>query len=214
MSTAAGEERRRAYESPRRRQQAAETRAAILSAATRLFGDRGWATTAMRDIARDAGVAVETVYSNFGSKGDLLMAAIDVAVVGDAAPVPLDQRSEFTALGRGTRAQRTRAAARLVTEIHQRTAGVNSALREAARCDDALDRLMREREAGRRANVADGLALMLGRPAPEGEVDSFWAVLDVGVYRLLTDIRGWSAEQYETWLGDTIDQLLGRGRRR
>ena len=41
----------------------------------------------MRDIAKDAGVAVETVYANFGSKTELLMTAIDVGVVGDAEPV-------------------------------------------------------------------------------------------------------------------------------
>ncbi|MGH3179671.1 MAG: TetR/AcrR family transcriptional regulator, partial [Streptosporangiaceae bacterium] len=41
-----------------------------------------------REVARAAGVSVETVYASFRSKGDLLLAAIDVAVVGDAAPVP------------------------------------------------------------------------------------------------------------------------------
>jgi AcrR family transcriptional regulator len=73
---------RRAYQSARRRQQAADTRKAVVDAATRLFGERGWAATGMRDVAREAGVSVETVYANFSSKGDLLMAAIDVAVVG------------------------------------------------------------------------------------------------------------------------------------
>ena len=71
---------RRTYRSTRRREQAAETQAAILEAATRLFGERGWAATGMRDVARQAGVSVETVYTGFGSKSDLLMAAIDVAV--------------------------------------------------------------------------------------------------------------------------------------
>ena len=52
---------RRAYRSPRREQQAAETRSMVASAAARLFGERGWAATGMREVARAAGVSVETV---------------------------------------------------------------------------------------------------------------------------------------------------------
>jgi len=199
---------RRAYRSPRRQQQATQTRATILEAATRLFGERGWAGTGMRDVAREAGVSVETVYANFGAKGDLLMAAIDVAVVGDADPVPLDQRSEFVALGTGSRVERTRAAAKLLTGIHQRTAGVNMALREAAASDADLDRLMREREQGRRDNVEDGMSLIVGHPVSEQQADALWAVLDIGIYRLLTDLRGWSSAQYQTWVADALDRLL------
>jgi AcrR family transcriptional regulator len=115
---------RRPYRSPRRELQAAETRAAVLAAAARLFGDRGWAATGMRDVAGAAGVSVETVYASFRSKSDLLMAAIDVAVVGDAEPVLVDQRPEFAALGSGTPQQRARAAAQFVTGVQQRTAGL------------------------------------------------------------------------------------------
>jgi len=69
---------RRAYKSARRQQQAVNTRAEVLDAALLLFADRGWAGTGMRDVAREAGVSVETVYANFRSKSDLLMAAIEV----------------------------------------------------------------------------------------------------------------------------------------
>lgn len=204
---------RRAYRSPRRQQQAEETRASVLEAATRLFGERGWAATGIRDVAREAGVSVETVYANFRTKSDLLMAALDVAVVGDAEPVPLDRRIEFAALGHGSREQRTRAAARLVTDIHRRTAGVNLALREAAASDPALDRLMREREEGRRSNVEEGIALVVGHPVTPEQADALWAVLDIGVYRMLTDLRGWTPHQYETWLANAIDRLLDGTRR-
>jgi AcrR family transcriptional regulator len=207
------EQGRRVYRSPRRAQQAAETRASVLAAATRLFGERGWSATGMRDVAREAAVSVETVYAGFGTKNDLLMAAIDVAVVGDAEPVPLDQRAVFAALGHGNRDQRVRAAARLVTSIHRRTAGVNHALREAAASDPDLDRQMRQREEGRRSNVEEGMSLVTGRRVSAREVDALWAVLDIGVYRLLTDLRGWTDDQYEAWAADAIDRLLEDGRR-
>lgn len=162
----------------------------------------------MRDVAREAGVSVETVYATFGSKSDLLMAAIDVAVVGDTDPVAMNQRSEFTALGRGSREQRIRAAAELMTAVHRRTAGVNHALREAAASDPQLDRLMREREEGRRRNVAEAMELVTGQPVTAERCDAMWAVLDIGVYRMLTDLRGWTTDQYQEWLADTIDRLI------
>ena len=93
MSAAPAPRPRRAYTSPRRRQQAAETRAAVQATAAALFSEKGWAATGMRDVATAAGVSVETVYASFGSKADLLMAALDMAVVGDALPVPLAGRA-------------------------------------------------------------------------------------------------------------------------
>ena len=102
MTSEAATERKRSYRSPRRVEQAAQTRAAVLEAATRLFAERGWAGTGMRDVAREAGVAVETVYANFRSKPELLIAAVDVSVVGDDAPVALADREVFLVLGHGT----------------------------------------------------------------------------------------------------------------
>lgn len=199
---------RRPYRSPRREQQAAETREAVLAAAVELFGSRGWAATGMRDVARGAGVSVETVYAGFRSKSDLLKAVIDLATVGDIAPVPLDERPEFTALGSGTRQQRARAAARLVTGIHQRNAGVVLAVREAAASDRELARLLREAEQSRRIDVEQGVSLITGRAVTREECDGLWAVLGVEVYQLLTGLRGWTPQQYETWLADVIDRLL------
>jgi AcrR family transcriptional regulator len=189
MATDQAARARRAYRSPRREQQAAQTRAMVVAAAARLFGERGWAGTGMRDVAAAAEVSVETVYASFRSKGDLLLAAIDLAVVGDTAPVPLGQRPEFTALGSGTRQQRARATARLVTGINQRTAGMVLALREAAASDPELAERMREREQRRRINVEQGAALVAGRAVTPEEADGLWAVLAVEVYQLLTGTR-------------------------
>jgi len=61
--------RRRRYSSPLRAAQAGQTRLAIIAAASRLFAEKGWSGTGMRDVARAAQVSVETVYANFGSKG-------------------------------------------------------------------------------------------------------------------------------------------------
>lgn len=199
---------RRAYDSPRRRRQAAATRRAVVEVATRLFGEHGFAATGMRDVAREAEVAVETVYASYRSKTELLMAAIDHAVVGGDEPVAMADRTEFRALGEGSRADRIRAAAQLITDVNGRTSGVILALREAAPSDQELARLMREREQGRRDNVEQGIALVTGRAVDARTCDALWAVFDVGAYRLLVDLRGWSPQEYCDWLADAIDRLL------
>ncbi|PRZ34771.1 TetR family transcriptional regulator [Antricoccus suffuscus] len=52
----------------------ATTRAAILSCATRLFGECGFHNTGLEDIAEAAGVTVPTVYAYFKDKAALLIA--------------------------------------------------------------------------------------------------------------------------------------------
>lgn len=199
---------RRPYRSPRREQQAAQTRAAVLDAAGRLFAESGWAGSGMRQVARAAGVSVETVYANFPSKSDLLISVLDVAVVGDTAPEPLDQRPEFTALASGTRRERVIAAARLVVTVHQRTTGLYRALQEAAASDEDLDRKLRASEERRRTSVEQALSAIAGRAPTREERDGLWAVMSVEVYHLLTELSGWTPRQYEAWAADAIDRLL------
>jgi AcrR family transcriptional regulator len=208
MTTTQPQRTRRTYRSPHRQQQAAETRAAVLGAAVQLFGERGWAATGMREVARAAGVSVETVYAGFGSKSDLLMAALDVAVVGDAEPVPVARRPEFLALGSGTREQRIAAAARVVTASHERIAGIYLALREAAASDPDIARQLRELEGRRRVSVEEAISLITSRAATTKERDGVWAVLSVEVYQLLTELSGWTPQQYQTWVTALIDRLI------
>ena len=206
---------RRAYRSPRRQQQAAETRAAVLAAATTLFGVRGWSATGVRDVAREAGVAVETVYANFRSKTELLMAAIDLGVVGDAAPVPLAQRPEMVRLGDGALADRVTAAAQLITDINRRISGLRRALAEAAASEPDLAAKLTQAENRRRVNIRQGLELVTGHAVDDDLRDEIWAVTGVDVFHLLTGTAGWSVPKYERWVADVLGRLLApeEGRR-
>ena len=205
------DEGRRPYRSARRQQQAAQTRALVLAAATSLFADRGWSSTGMRDIAKAAGVAVETVYANFGSKTDLLLTAIDVGVVGDTEPVPLSQRPDFAALGVGTIDDRITGAARMLTGINQRTWGLRRALNEAAGSEPELAAKLHALERRRRDDIGQGVAIALGRPVEEDLLDGLWVVMSADVYCLLTQVGGRPADDYERWLASTIRRLLTAG---
>lgn len=207
MSTEAGSRR---YDATSRRRQAAENRRAVLEAAGELFASRGW-SVGIREVAGRAGVSVETVYANFGSKPELLNQVLDVAVVGDDEPVALMDRPEFAALGRGSVRQRTESAAALNAAINGRITGLHRALREAAAVEPGLaDRLedMRDRQ---RRTVRAAAAAVLGREVDGDEVDGLWAVLSVEVYELLTGSAGWSPEKYQEWLAGAITRLLPPG---
>ena len=66
----------RTYVQRTRAASAEQTRARILDATVRLIPDAG-ASLPVSAIARDAGVAVQTIYDQFGSKGGLLIAAVN-----------------------------------------------------------------------------------------------------------------------------------------
>ena len=207
-SAARTEGERRTYRSPRREQQARETREALLTAATTLFTTRGWAATGMRDIAREAGVATETIYTHFASKADLLQRAIDVAVVGDDQPVAVAERPEFAALGSGDRADRIAAAVRMVVDIQVRTAAFARVLREAAPTDETIAATLHATRERQRRDVDAGAALVMGRPPDATVRDGLWALLSPEVYLLLVEESDWSVERYAAWLAALVDATI------
>lgn len=201
---------RRSYRSRLREQQAEQTKRAVVQAAHELFVADGWAATGMREVAATAGVALVTVYSHFSSKRGLLRAVADAAAAGDDAPVPLAQRPEFLAMGRGRRPERVQAAARLATAVALRTAAVAKLLREAAPADDEIAEMLQSTRDRQRRDVATGLELILGRPPTAAERDGVWPIVSPEVYLLLVEECGWVPEQYEAWLAATFELVIPR----
>lgn len=200
----------RRYRSSLRTARAAETRHAVVAAATELFVTKGWAATGMRDVASTAGVALETVYAHFSSKPGLLRAVADDAVMGDDQPLPLAQRPEFLELGRGRRSARIAATARLLTAIQERISPIAKVLLEAAPADAAMAELLHTTREDQRRDIEAGLELVLGRPPTTMERDGVWAIGSPEIYLLLTEGSGWSAQQYEQWIAQTMERVIPR----
>jgi AcrR family transcriptional regulator len=184
----------------------AETRATLLRAATALFTTHGWSRTGMRDVAREAGVAVETLYSHYPSKRKLLDAVVDHAVEGDEA----EDEPAFASLGRGRRGDRIAAAAALLAASHGRTGGFASLLREAAASDEGIADVLRSIRERQRQEIAAGVELILGRPPTDEERDGVWAIASPEVYLLLVEESGWTPAQYETWIAETLERVVAR----
>jgi len=164
------------YHSPLRARHAAETRRAIISAAIKVFSERGWAATTLPLIANEAGTSVDTIYSTFGSKSELFMAAFDVAIVGDDEEAAMMDRPDFALLGKGNRIEHLRAGVHFTVGVYERSVPVLKALQAAAASDEAARARLAQYDNDRRNVMAAGLTLILGTPAPEEIVDAIWAL--------------------------------------
>src|SRR5262245_40692966 len=89
---------RRTYDASRRRADADRRRVEVVRAARDLFLAQGYGHTTIADVARAAGVSVETVYAAFGNKATLLHRAWDITVGGDEQDVVFHERPEVRAI--------------------------------------------------------------------------------------------------------------------
>jgi AcrR family transcriptional regulator len=207
MSSTAATPKRRRYNSTRRSLQAAQTRSDVLSAAVRLFTAGGWSGTTINAVAAEAGVAVETVYSGFGSKKGLLRAAMDVAIVGDADPVPFVQREAFASLSRGDREARLEAGVGVLADVHERSAGVWRAIMEASVGDPEIDAWRLELERTRRVDVGRSVGAILGAEPDETTLDILWVLFGPEVYLKLTTDAGRSRAEYEAYAREVLTRV-------
>jgi TetR/AcrR family transcriptional regulator, regulator of autoinduction and epiphytic fitness len=205
----------RGYRSPRRENQARQTRARIIAAAARRFLAHGYSRTTMRAVALDAGVALPTVELAFRTKAGLLKAVIDVATAGDDEHAAMLER-EWAAQAQSIAeaADLIAAFARVLTESAERAAGLAAAALEAARADEDIAEVAAQLMTQRGVMAAwlvDGI--ILRSPLREGTsradaVDTVWTLMDPVIFRRLTENRHWLPTQFERWFTDSVTRLL------
>lgn len=205
----------RRYESPKRQEQARATRRAIVEAARALFLSRGYAGTTIDAVARDAGVAVQTVYAAFGSKHEILKTVVDVAVGGDESSVALLDRDAVRALqAEPDLGRRVRVLAALLRDVQGRTAAVAQVVREAASADIEVGEVWRAMQAGRSTAMAQAARSLVGdgpAPSPLDEIrDVLYVLTSPEVYQLFVVDRLWTPERYEEWLVESVEAVLTR----
>ncbi len=207
---------RRSYHSPRRQQQAAATRQAILEAAQRLFERRGYPATTMEQVAAEAGVALKTVYLAFTTKSGLLRALWDLRLKGDQAEAAVAERPWYREVVEEPDPERQlRGNARNARLVKERIAGVLKILRSAAPVDpdaEALWRLIQTDFYDNQRVIVESLearqALRPGLDVAQAS-DILWTLNHPDVWLLLVGERGWTPGQWERWFADTAcGQLL------
>lgn len=208
---------RRAYDSRRRREQAAQTRRDIEAAANKLFRERGYAGTAMPAIASEAGVVVETIYRAFGSKAGLFKAVIEAALAGgsERAKAPPAERPAIRALIEETDPRRKlELYAATQPGVHGRSGPLYRVLVGAANSDPELAEVLDALEA-RRLHGLGGLAAQLAESralrsdlSVDDARDIIWTLCSTAVHDLLVRQRGWAANDYRDWLAAALKREL------
>jgi AcrR family transcriptional regulator len=207
----------RPYNSPRRREQAAATRAVILEAAQRLFERDGYSATTIAAVAAEAGVAVKTVYVAFETKSGLLRALWNRLLRGDEGDAPVAEREWYReAVEEPDPERQLRLNARNSRAAKTRIAAVLDVIRTGATADPEIaklwTRIQTEFHANQRVIVESLQAKKALRPGlgVDRATDILWTLNHPDVWQLLVRQRGWTAEEYEQWFGDTAcSQLLG-----
>jgi AcrR family transcriptional regulator len=206
---------RRAYDASRRREQARESRRAMLDAGRRLFLEHGYANTTIAMVAEKAGVSVQTVYKAFDNKPGLVKALVDVALVGDDEPVPMMER-EFVQQNMAEPDPRKKLLdyGVHVAEIAPRAQPILLVIRDAGAVDagaaEVWERLQAERLTGM-THFAQHMKseghLRRGVSVSEAR-DVLWAHNSVELWDLLVRQRGWAPARYGRWIGNQLIAAL------
>jgi AcrR family transcriptional regulator len=188
------------------------TRRRIVDAAAEMFIAEGYGTTTLEQIAKRAGVAVQTVYFHFGNKRTVLKEAVDVAAVGDDEQVALLERPWVERVRAEPDPQRVVAMwAANGREIYERVGPIMEVVRDAAVTDPDMAAQWATNEAQRAAAFRMFATMLdergaLNRPLDEA-VDVLCALQGPEVYGVLTG-RGWTPEQWERFTVDAVTAAL------
>jgi AcrR family transcriptional regulator len=198
-----------------RAEHAEQTRQRIIAAAQTLFVSRGYAGTSLQAIAAEAGVAVETVYSRFRNKTNLLAAILEKAIIPSDDGQDIFDLPEIEQI-RTTRDQQKQVEllAAFSRGILQRTHSAHRILRSAAEVDDHAAQLQK-RDTDRRVNGQRIYIQLLLANGPlrsglgtEDAAATYSALASPETYALLVDGHGWPEERFEEWLAGTLKRLL------
>lgn len=207
---------KRRYHSPRREQQAAETRREILEAAHRLFETQGYGATTMAAIAKAAGVSLKTVYLAFDTKGGLVRALWNLRIRAGRDEIPIAEQPWYReVLDEPDPARQLRLNARNSRAAKLRIATVLEAIDAGAPHDPEIatlwDRIQTEYHSNQRVIVEtleEKHALRPGLNVARA-TDILWTVNHPNLWHLLVGERGWTPEEYEDWCADVAcSQLL------
>ena len=207
---------KRKYDSTRRQSQADETRRQILTAAHRLFTERGYAGATIEAIAAQAGVAPETIYAVFKNKGKILASLVNFLSASRAEErVPLLERigPQAVAQERDQRRQ-LQLFAQVVANNLEGNASISEIILVAAKTDQDIEKIMQQFIKQRRQHMAVAVQQIAANGPfrdnmdEEYATDTVWTLASPEVFLLLTRDLGWPKDKYAQWLTETLIRVL------
>jgi AcrR family transcriptional regulator len=208
----------RPYHSELRQRQAAQTRSRIIEAAIEVFSENGYQAATFAQIAKRAGVSIETVHKH-GPKTALVWAAVEVASFGvEGRNLDLFDTEHGKAMLKVADPDAFAAfLGETMLAINEPAAGVWTAVTSAAAGDRELRSHIAQRLAEIRAQVDNALRVVAQRgwlrtDVPFDDlVEACCVITSVESYVRFVHLDGKSPEQYKTFVARTIrDTILHR----
>jgi TetR/AcrR family transcriptional regulator of autoinduction and epiphytic fitness len=202
---------------PTRAERTRLTRRRMVESARELFVSQGYAATTMSQVARAAGVAVQTIYYTFGTKGKLLCEVVETTASGERDRGSAGQPPWVAEMLTADDPQRVLAiGVEHGTAIYDRVASLWPTVAGAAESDAEVADYWRgvasRRQGAQRAMVAriDELGAIREDLSVDRAGDLVVVLLGHDVYRGLVVDAAWSPDAYRTWVLTTlVGQLLG-----
>ncbi|WP_082588715.1 TetR/AcrR family transcriptional regulator [Terrabacter sp. Root181] len=208
----------RAYDNSSRAEAALATRRRIIEAARDMLLRDGYHAMSVSALASSAGVSAQTVYNAVGGKAAVVKAVYDVLLVGDDAPVAMQDRPEFRAMSAAPdRESFVRAYAALCATIYERVGPLLGVLLAQGPGGDAglqefVATIDRERRVGN-TNALNALDAAHGIPPHldrERFIDIVWTVTAPEIYDRFVRRCGWTHTMYAAWLAEAVVAVFDR----
>ena len=195
---------------PRIRERQAElTRNEILLAARRLFAERGFTRTSVRDIAQAAGVSAQTVYDSIGSKSAVVARLNDL----------IDTEAGIGAIVGTVEASRdpqqvAALSARITRSMLENCGDIIRALVTGAAAEPDIEAVLNE---GHRRHLEGARTVVgalldmkaLARPAEaDSASETLAAITDFRFAVVLSESYDWSLDRIEEWMTTASRDLL------
>ena len=207
---------KRKYDSTRRQEQAGETRRQILEAALKLFIEHGYAGATIEAIAKEAGVALKTVYAVFKNKWKILVTLLNNSSSNSGEEnIPMLERAGPKAVAQ-ERDQRRQLQmfAQVIANNMEGAAYISEIMQVAAKTEADVDKMVQNLNKQRWQHMAVAVQQIVTNGPLQEKIDMahaadiVWTLTSPEVFLLLTRDRGWSKEKYAEWLADTLTRAL------
>lgn len=202
-------QKKRAYVSEVRQRQADETRCRITAAGRKLLEQKGYAGMTIEAVAKEAGVAVPTVYSVCKSKTGIFAEILDASRFGESYNEALNKVMQAT-----DPRERLKLAAGIARSVYESEDAVWNLMRgaeavapELAQHDVNLGCHRYEVQEHLITGLANAGYLRTELSTTQAR-DILWCLTSRDLYRLFIRGRGWSAKEYEDWLAHTLIEML------
>ncbi len=203
---------KRSYRSEARAEAAERTRRRILEAGKFLFSRKGIDATTVAQIAERAGVSEPTVYATVKSKAGLLDALMHDAIFG-----PRFQQAQRQLDGVQDPVRRVALSAHVARAIYEGESAELSVLMKSSAFSPELRKTQQSFETLRRTMQRERIDALFAAGRARAGLDReraaalLWMYTSRELYQKLVRESGWTPDDYQAWLEQTLRETLTDG---